>query len=749
MRRAAWLIGGAAVVVAAGVAGWVIVTGRGPPSRPAASTRPGAAPSSYAGSDSCRPCHAGQAEAWSGSQHARAERPLDPALDRRFFDPPRNVRHGSERSAVRADGDTLVLFTRGLDGLAPFRPDRVIGVEPLQQFLVPAPGGRWQATELAVDPRNGEWFDVFGDEDRRPGEWGHWTGRGMTWNAMCASCHNTAVAKKYDSQRDGYATSMAEPGVGCEACHGPSAAHVGAKREGRSEPYRAPGATAEQALATCGSCHSRRIELTGTFAPGEAYLDHFRPAIPDLSPGFYPDGQTRDENYEYASFLGSRLHAGGVTCGDCHDPHGGALRQDGNALCLSCHEGQAARGPRIEPSAHTGHPAASRGSRCVECHMPATTYMQRDSRRDHAFSIPDPDLTRELGIPNACGRCHANRSPEWAGAAIRRWLGAVRPRPARARARWVALAREGRREAIPLLLAAAREEPIPLWRAAAVGLLSPWSADDEVTPGLLASLGDSAALVRATAVRTLEPLVQGGRGDVGGAVRERLGDPSRLVRIEAAWAMRATIDPTSPAGGELLAYLAHNADQATGAYLEGVYHLDRGDAAGAEQRLRLAVACDPHSLPPRRALAIALSRLGRSADAVRELETACGQAPTDAECRFTLALGLSDVGRVNDAVAALEQAVALAPPFARAWYNLGLARAQVGRSEAALAALRRAEAADSLWADPPYARATVLARLGRLSEARAAAARALRLAPNAPHVAELVARLERPATPNP
>lgn len=33
------------------------------------------------------------------------------------------------------------------------------------------------------------------------------------------------------------------------------------------------------------------------------------------------------------------------------------------------------------------------------------------ARPDHGFRIPRPDLSQELGIPNACNRCHANRTP--------------------------------------------------------------------------------------------------------------------------------------------------------------------------------------------------------------------------------------------------------------------------------------------------------------------------------------------------
>src|SRR5207244_3999169 len=147
-------------------------------------------------------------------------------LDSRAFEPAAKISHGSQGSEARLRNQHFEVSTIGTNGeLQPFTIERVLGVDPLRQFLIPAAGGRYQATELAFAPRSSDWFDVYGSEDRRAGEWGHWTGRGMTWNSMCAACHNTRLRKHYDSDSDSYKTTMAQMGVGCEACHGPMAVH--------------------------------------------------------------------------------------------------------------------------------------------------------------------------------------------------------------------------------------------------------------------------------------------------------------------------------------------------------------------------------------------------------------------------------------------------------------------------------------------------------------------------------------------
>ena len=88
---------------------------------------------------------------------------------------------------------------------------------------------------------------------------------------------------------------------------------------------------------TCGQCHARRATLADGPARAGQLLDTHDPSL--LARGlFFADGQQQDEVYTYASFLQSRMHAQGVTCSDCHDPHSGRLRVPGNGVCLQCHD---------------------------------------------------------------------------------------------------------------------------------------------------------------------------------------------------------------------------------------------------------------------------------------------------------------------------------------------------------------------------------------------------------------------------
>ncbi len=698
--------------------------------------------SAYAGSASCLECHAEEFKKWAGSHHAEAERLIRTNRDQAAFDPAREFKHGTQKTLVQWRAGQAQIAGIGWSHLWETNPvARVIGEDPLRQFLIAFPCGRFQVQEASYDPRSNEWFNVYGREDRQPGEWGHWTGRGMNWNSMCAACHNTRVQKNYDAAADAYHTTMAEPTVSCEACHGPLKAHVDWQRKygGTNDPAF-PKLSRAQIFNVCASCHARRADLTGDFVPGDKFDDHFDLTTVDASEIFYPDGQIHDEDYEVSAFLGSKMQQAGLTCLDCHPRSLHMAKLHGNALCLQCHKGGFPKAPTINPTEHSHHADGSAGNECANCHMPQTVYMQRHSRHDHGFTIPDPLLTKQFGVPNACNRCHADKSADWSLTNTIVWYGGKMQRPTRERAQIIARARNGEDSSRTNLVRLLQTEEIPYWRAVAANLLGSWAADPKITQALLQGLNDTNPMVRSACVRSLAPLVDDER--VTKAIEPKLADPFRNVRVAAAWTLRATLDMNSPAAEDLKRFMEFNADQPVGQLQLGAFEIARGNLTKALGYFQTAVKWDPYSPGIRHELAIVFSQLGRPAEAVAQLETAVKLAPKDAEFHYKLALALNEVGATDRMLAELEQAVQCDPRHARAWYNLGLARSARGNDAGALAALLRAESADSSDPRAPYARATVLARMGRTAEARQSAQRALERDPNFSAAAALLQQLE-------
>jgi len=499
----------------------------------------------YAGSESCRKCHAAEFEKWHGSNHGQAERNLSAEADEKAFSPKQTLVHGKDTSEMFLDASGLAkILTIGLDKQRhAYQPVRIIGNNPLRQFLIPAPGGRLQTCDVSLDPAKNEWFDVFGTEERLPGDWGHWTGQGMNWNAMCAACHNTRLRKNYEPQTNSYHTSMAEMSVGCESCHGPMKEHVVWQERppvGATKDPTIKKLTRDQMLETCAACHARRAEITGDLIPGESFYDHFSLTVTDGTDTFYPDGQIRDEDYETTSFLSSRMHAAGVRCVDCHDPHTGKRLVAGNQLCMNCHtapRGDFPTAPVIDPVSHSHHGPDSTGNQCTSCHMPVTNYMQIHPRHDHSFSIPDPRLTKETGTPNACKRCHSDKDTDWAISSYKSFYGEKPDRPSRTRALLVARARRGEPAARDGLARLLDSPETPAWKATDCHLLARWTNDPAVTDALLKQISEKSPLVREAAIRQLTDTTREGNEKVRGALRPLLEDPIRSVRVAAAWAL--------------------------------------------------------------------------------------------------------------------------------------------------------------------------------------------------------------------
>ncbi len=503
----------------------------------------------YVGSKACVACHGKQARAWEGSHHALAWLlPDDESVLGDFADATFEHKGVISRFSTR-DGRYFVETDGPAGTLQEFEVKATAGVAPLQQYLLETEPGRLQASDLAWDTLERRWYHLYPEQDLQGGEGLHWTGPYKTWNARCAECHATGYRKNYDPKTHRYASSQAEIGVGCEACHGPGEAHVTwAKAPYAYDEARWPGLTAsgfsidftakaaESEIQLCAGCHSRREPLgDGSPLPGTAYHDAYRLAL--LREGLYhADGSIQDEVYVYGSFLQSKMYARGVRCSDCHDPHRAELRAEGNAVCAQCHSPAGnPRFPSLRPAAyddpaHHFHAPGSEGAQCKNCHMIERVYMGIDSRRDHSFRVPRPDLTAETGAPDACTDCHAARESSWAAAEIaRRFPDSTRRGTHFSQV--FAAARVNPAETAGRLLQIASDQAQPgIVRATALGLLRP-VADATVAGRTARFLGDPDPLLRAAAIPLQAGAPPAARGQRLSPLFE---DPRRAVRIAAA-----------------------------------------------------------------------------------------------------------------------------------------------------------------------------------------------------------------------
>jgi hypothetical protein len=149
---------------------------------------PEAAPAEaeFVGREQCIACHTEAYELWRGSDHDNA---MDFATDETVlgdFDDA-EFAHGGITSRFSRKDDGFFVFTEGPDGeMAEFKIEYTFGIEPLQQYLVPFPGGRLQALPIAWDTERDRWFTLNPSTTIAPDDWLHWTRNGQNWNGMCA-----------------------------------------------------------------------------------------------------------------------------------------------------------------------------------------------------------------------------------------------------------------------------------------------------------------------------------------------------------------------------------------------------------------------------------------------------------------------------------------------------------------------------------------------------------------------------------
>ncbi|MEE8160478.1 MAG: tetratricopeptide repeat protein, partial [Acidobacteriota bacterium] len=415
-----------------------------------------------------------------------------------------------------------------------------------------------------------------------------------------------------------------------------------------------------------------------------------RPALLEESL-YYADGQIQEEVYVYGSFLQSKMYQQGVTCSNCHDPHSLQLYVSEDGVCQQCHLAE-----KFETPSHHFHPQGSSGASCVECHMPSSTYMVVDPRRDHSFRIPRPDLSLKLGTPNACNGCHTDRSNSWAAEIVTEWYGSSRAdQPHFGEA--LHAGRNSLADGEKALARLADNPSMPgIARATALTLLPGYSLGPESRQAMQNALKSSDPLLRASGLIAAEALEPPTRL---GLAFPLLSDPIRSVRLQASRVLASvpselwTSQQLSLRDSVLDEYREAqqvNADRPEAHLNLGVLHHQLGELEEAERAYQRALSMVPSSVPVR----INLADLYREQNRDQEGETLLRQAlvisPDDGDVYHSLGLLLVRQKRYQEAIDALERAAQLRPDRWRYSYVLAVALQETGQATSALETLKNA-----------------------------------------------------------
>lgn len=665
---------------------------------------------SFVGSKQCASCHKGMYEKGEGSHHdlamdvATQDSVLGDFNNTIFTDP-----YTSFTTRFYKEQEAFFVETEGPDGKpAIFQITHTFGYYPVQQYLIPFPGGRLQCLNIGWNSRENHWYRMPPYDVEGPDDWLHWTNGGQNWNSMCAECHSTKLEKNYDMARNTYDTRWAEIHVGCEACHGPGSNHI----DWANIPEIARPDTANAKLevktsdvgnrvqmSICAPCHSRRYQLSDNDHGKGQLLDKLVPTLLDEGL-YYADGQIFEEVYVYGSFSQSKMYQHDVNCSDCHDMHSLQLLGEDNALCLQCHRAETYDTPthHFHKREHEGKP--SNGHLCVKCHMPGKIYMGVDYRPDHSIRVPRPDLSEALGVPNSCSSvgCHEEKGLDWANENYTKWYGSSR-KPHFGEV--FTLARNRQPEAHESLVGIAEDGLLaPIVRATALSLMSNYQ--NESTGNIfLKAMEDNEALVRYSAIRSLSNLPDQVPINL---LEAKLYDDVKAVRIEAALALaRVPIESIRPEHRAMFTQvldeyrqaMIYNSDFAPQRYNLGNLAALLGNTDSAIEYYRQSIQIDDQFYQAKVNLAMHLNSKGENSEAAQLLLEVVEAHPELYHVIYSYGLILGELEQYQKAALYLGKAADGMPGNSRIRYNQALAYLKLKHWEDGEAALLK-----SLEAEP-------------------------------------------------
>jgi predicted CXXCH cytochrome family protein len=424
----------------------------------------------YAGSDSCKTCHAKQHAEWTETWHAKMERWPSAAIvvadfgDRviTYKDIAVKGKDGKEQKLsfqVKAhrQGDKFMFTVLDKDNPAnnqTFEIAKVLGGKWDQHYeikvgdnFLPAPI-RWSVAAkdwLTSSYRPYDWVTPDGTADGRPLKLDELP-KGRFAEAKCSGCHTTG----YDFYKDAAAghwkakeNGKGELGIACERCHGPASKHV-AEAEAASQAGKKLDAAATtivhplkdlnalQQTQVCAQCHGRSTNKKTAdasfqqgFLPGDVdmtsrarFWSYSGTSNPDEYKYFWPNDWAKRNRQQWQDFQKSaHFNKAGMSCMTCHTFHGKAepaqLRKKPEELCISCHT-NAAYAKRGNAEMFAGSPMHKAGVQCVDCHMPKIGYRSDKTASgphqwdtsSHTFMVATPAMEKAQGIRSACATCH-------------------------------------------------------------------------------------------------------------------------------------------------------------------------------------------------------------------------------------------------------------------------------------------------------------------------------------------------------
>ncbi|HML29975.1 MAG TPA: tetratricopeptide repeat protein [Hyphomicrobium sp.] len=367
--------------------------------------------------------------------------------------------------------------------------------------------------------------------------------------------------------------------------------------------------------------------------------------------------------------------------------------------------------------------------------------------------IPRPDRTLSLGTPNACNKCHADKTAAWAVQAVHTWY----PIPKAGFQDFADAFDLGERGApgaqAALRNVASAQSSSVIARASALTRLGRFSSP--ITFDLAAkALKDEDPAIRAAAVSVIANASSEKRREL---LLPLLTDVSRLVRIDTARALADVPDT------ELSAEERRKREMAMAEYVDaqlfnaerpetltdiGAFYRDRGKFAEAINAFEKATALDPSFVAAAVSLADIMREKGNDQDAEKILRNSLAANPKSAPVEHALGLNLIRQKRISEGIDHLAAAVRVASGDPHLSYVLAVALHDTGKTKDAIDTLKSELARSPYDREILWGLASYEAEAGDLRSAIDRLVLLSELEPELPSVSEALAALRR-LHPNP
>jgi tetratricopeptide (TPR) repeat protein len=349
--------------------------------------------------------------------------------------------------------------------------------------------------------------------------------------------------------------------------------------------------------------------------------------------------------------------------------------------------------------------------------MPERTYMVVDPRRDHSIRIPRPDLSDKLKSPNACNKCHSDKSNQWSADWCRTWYGDPNRNGTHyGEVFWAA--RQAYPEALPELIRLVEDpESSVMVKATAVSLLQNYQ-DPSIIGVLRNSLSDPDPLIRFSAISALFAADDNTLLELA---LPRLNDSVLLIRVTAAFQLARVPAQYFGKPGlrqrdlvlqEYIETQMINADHPSARMNLGILALNQGDYAGAESSYKEAVEIEPALTTAYVNLADLYRVTSRDQEGEQILRDAIERGPDMAAVNYALGLNLVRRKANEEAMIYLEQASAMEPGNPRYAYVYAVGLYSLGKQPEAVKYLESALSENPFDRDLLYSLATFNFELG-------------------------------------